>query len=211
MQTHGRAIFSENVLYPVRLAKVLKMTDFLFSSGWGAFSIMLFFQIPFLIVFIRVIYKKAFVNTQPSQTASKKYSTLEAIWIASTIVLFVLVNVISINYMPPISTAQASLIKDIKEVDVTARSWSYDISERTYETGTTVRFIAKSVDTIHGFAVYHPDGRILFTMMLVPGLQEPTSLTYTFTDPGKYKIRCSEYCGVVHHAMRDELTVLPKG
>jgi len=187
------------------------MTDFLFSSGWGAFTIMLFFQIPFLIVFIRIVYKKAFVNAEPSGTHPKKYSRLEAAWIATTIVLFILINVISINYMPPISTAKAALIEDIREVDVTAQSWSYDISERTYESGTTVRFVAKSIDTVHGFAVYHPDGRVLFTMMLVPGLEEPTSLTYTFTDPGKYTVRCSEYCGMIHHAMRDQLTVTPKG
>ncbi len=186
------------------------MTDFIYTSGWGAFCVMLFFQIPFLIVFFRIIRKKAFTDPNPSTTDAKKYPRVELAWITLTVVLFVLVNVYSLSYMPPISTANASTAKNIQQVDVTARSWSYEISNRTYEVDRPVRFSAKSVDTVHGFAVYHPDGRVLFTMMLMPGMDEATSIIHTFTEPGKYKVRCLEYCGMVHHAMQDEITVVSK-
>lgn len=63
---------------------------------------------------------------------------------------------------------------------------------------------------MHSFAVYHPNGRVLFTMMLMPGLSKPTSLIHTFSEPGKYKVRCLEYCGIAHHGMRDELTVVQR-
>lgn len=186
------------------------MMDFLYSNGFGAFAIMLFFQIPFLIVFIRIVYKKAYVDPKPSGTAPEKYSRVETVWIATVVVLFFVVNIASIAYMPPIKTAEASIAKDIQEVDVTARSWFYEISDRNLEVGRPVRFSAKSVDTVHGFAVYHPDGRILFTMMLMPGLETPASIIHTFTEPGKYKVRCSEYCGLVHHGMQDELIIVKK-
>ena len=122
--------------------------------------------------------------------------------------LFILVNVLSIVYMPPVSTAALSKSGiSFQEVDITAKSWFYDISSREIEAGKPVKFSAKSGDTVHGFSVYHPDGRVLFTMMLVPGLESPTTLVHTFTEPGEYKVRCLEYCGIVHHAMQDLLVV----
>jgi cytochrome c oxidase subunit 2 len=127
---------------------------------------------------------------------------------AVVVILFVVINVASIKHMPPISSAQAvATHKNIQEVEVTAVSWSYDISNQEYEVGRPVRFSAKSADTMHSFAVYHPDGRMLFTMMLMPGLATPTSIVHTFTEPGTYKVRCLEYCGAAHHEMQDELIV----
>jgi cytochrome c oxidase subunit 2 len=185
------------------------MIDLLYTSGWGAFTIMLFFQIPFLIIFGNIVYRKAFVNSGPSDAPPKKYSRVEGMWITVAVALFILVNVASINYMPTVITAEAAMVaKNIQEVDVTARSWSYEMSSRKYEVGRPVRFSAKAVDTVHGFGVYHPDGSLLFTMMLMPGLEEPTSIIYTFTEPGKYTVRCLEYCGMAHHAMKDELIVV---
>lgn len=188
------------------------MLDFLYQTGWGAFTVMLLFQIPFLIVFLYVIYRKAFAAPEPSGTARRKLSRLEGAWITAVITLFLVVNIVSIGYMPTISTAQAARAEqDIQQVDVTARSWSFDISERKLEVGRPVRFSAKSADTMHGFAVYHPNGKILFTMMLLPGLEEPTSLIHTFTEAGTYKVRCLEYCGIAHHMMQDQLVVAKRG
>ena len=184
------------------------MTDFLYESRWGAIAVMLFFHIPFLIFFCRIVYKKAYVNTGASGTAPEKYPKIEIIWIATAAVLFILVNVLSVVYMPPVSTAALSKSGiDFQEVNITAKSWYYDMSSREFEVGNPVKFSAKSGDTVHGFAVYHTDGRILFTMMLMPGMESPTTLVHTFTEPGEYKVRCLEYCGIVHHAMQDLLVV----
>ena len=184
------------------------MSEFLYDSKWGPFAVMLFFHIPFLIFFFRIVYKKAFVNTGASGTAPEKYPKIEAIWIGTAAVLFILVNVLSIVYMPPVSTAAMSKSgTDFQEVDIMAKSWYYDMSSREVEVGKPVKFSAKSGDTVHGFAVYHPDGRMLFTMMLMPGMESPTTLVHTFTEPGEYKVRCLEYCGIVHHAMQDLLVV----
>ena len=183
------------------------MIDFLYQNAWGAFTIMLLFQVPFLVVFFYIVYKKAVTDPNPSGTNSKQISRVERLWMAIVIVLFVAVNVASIEYMPTVATARAAITdQDIQEVDVTAQSWSYQISERQFELGQPVRFSAKSADTMHGFAVYHPDGRMLFTMMLMPGMA-PASIIHTFTEAGKYKVRCLEYCGMAHHLMQDELIV----
>ncbi len=183
------------------------MLDFLYQSGWGAFTVLLFFQIPFVTVFLYIVYRKSFVDSGASDTASKKMTRVETIWMSGVIGIFLLVNIVSIPYFPAISTSQAAkLDKDIQDVDVTAMSWSYEMSEREFVVGRPVRFNAKSSDTVHGFAIYHPNGRILFTMMLIPGVSK-SSLIYTFKDPGTYKVRCLEYCGLAHHDMNDELVV----
>jgi cytochrome c oxidase subunit 2 len=113
--------------------------------------------------------------------------------------------------MPTVSTVRAAASgQAITEVDVTAESWAYDISEQTIEVGRPIRFSGKSTDTMHSFAVYHPEGKVLFTMMLIPGMDTPTSLIHTFTEPGTYTVRCLEYCGLMHHEMRDELVVVER-
>ncbi|MCZ7564452.1 MAG: hypothetical protein M5U08_12335 [Burkholderiales bacterium] len=126
-------------------------------------------------------------------------------------VVFVGVNLASLKYMPTIAAARAETSRDpVQEINLTAKSWGYDISSRQIEAGRPVRFSGKSSDTQHGFAVYHPSGRMLFTMMLMPGLTNPTTLVHTFREPGKYKVRCLEYCGIAHHGMLDELTVVAR-
>lgn len=188
------------------------MLDFLYLTGWGAFAMMLFMLVPFALVFLFIVFKKSFFDPAPSRTESRKYVRAEWMWIGLVILVFVGVNVGSIDYMPTVATAKAMATgQDVVDVEVTAESWSYDISEQTIEVGRPVRFSGKSSDTMHGFAVYHPEGKVLFTMMLMPGLDKPTSLIHTFTEPGTYTVRCLEYCGLLHHQMRDEITVVERG
>jgi cytochrome c oxidase subunit 2 len=186
------------------------MLNFLYLSGWGAFTIMLFFQIPFLIFFFYIVYRKAQADPKSGGTDQHRISRVERLWVTIVVVLFVGINVASMKFMPTISTAHAASTKqNIQDVEVTAQSWSYEISNRELEVGRPVRFSAKSADTVHGFAIYHPDGRVLFTMMLIPGVS-PSSIIHTFTEPGNYKVRCLEYCGVAHHVMRDQFVVTAK-
>jgi len=187
------------------------MLEFLYQDGWGAFAVTLFFYLPFIVGFLWVIFRKSFTDRGPSGTPRAKMSRVEAVWLAVVIFFLIGFNVVSIGYMPTVVTARAEASQqDIRQIDVSAESWSYEISEREIEAGKPVRFSARSTDTMHGFAVYHPDGRMLFTMMLMPGLTEATQLVHTFDDPGTYKVRCLEYCGIAHHEMSDELIVVAK-
>ena len=184
------------------------MLDFLYQDAWGAFSVMLLFQIPFLVVFLYIVYRKGFFSPEASGTDGGKLSRLDGLWMTLVVILFVGFNFVSIDYMPPISSARsAATHKNIQDVTVKAESWSYEMSGREFEVGSAVRFAAKSADTMHSFALYHPDGRLLFTMMLMPGLETPASLIHVFSEPGTYKIRCLEYCGAAHHEMADEIVV----
>lgn len=186
------------------------MIDFLYTSAWGAFITMLLFQIPFLIVFYRIVNKKAFVDSEPGKTAAGKYSYARYGWLALVVGAFIVVNIASIKYMPTIIEAKAAISGDVRNVNVTARSWAFEISDKDkeYKVGETVRFLAKSEDTVHSFALIHPDGSQIFTMMLVPGAGVDSAMVHTFTEPGEYTVRCLEFCGAAHHAMKSTLTVL---
>lgn len=186
------------------------MLDFLFT-GWGAFWMMLIMVVPFGMMFYYVIYRKSVVDSGPSPTPRSKLSQLEGYWLSAAFVIFVAVNLASLKFMPLIAAANAAASGEpVQEISLTATSWAYDISNRQIETGKPVRFSGKALDTQHGFAVYHPDGRMLFTMLMMPGLTKPTTVVHTFKEPGTYKVRCLEYCGIAHHAMADELTVVKR-
>ncbi len=184
------------------------MIESLYTNAWGAFLVMLLLQIPFLIAFFYVVNKKAFVDSEPGRTEPGKYSFARYSWLVVAVSAFFLINFASIKYMPTIVEANAATSPDVIDVHVTAKSWSYEISETTFEAGQTIRFLVNSVDTVHSFAVYHPEGKLMFTMMLVPGMETASAVVYTFTEPGEYTIRCLEYCGMAHHAMKDKLTVI---
>lgn len=184
------------------------MIELLYTSAWGAFVFMLMLQIPFLIVFFHIVNKKAFVDSEASKTVANKYSYLRYSWIVVAVGVFIMVNVASIEYMPTIVEAKAAMSTDVKNVHIKASSWLFEFSEREFEVGQSVRFLAESVDTVHSFALYHPDGNLLFTMMLMPGTGTESALVHTFKEPGEYTIRCLEYCGIAHHGMKDTLTVI---
>ena len=183
------------------------MVDSFYLTGWGALWMTLVLFIPFMLVFLYVIIKKS--SSDSGDAGTGNYARVEWLWIGLVAVVFVGVNVGSIGYMPTVVTANANASgQDILDVDVTAESWAYDISLSKIEAGRPVRFSGKSKDTMHSFAVYHPNGKVLFTMMLMPGLDKPTSLVHTFTEPGTYTVRCLEYCGLAHHEMLDEIVVV---
>lgn len=185
------------------------MIEFLYLNGWGPFIVTLFFFIPFAIVFVYVIYRKSGDNQGTKTTILKSLSKQETIWMGAVIVLFIAFNLMSIGFMPTIVTANASVDeKNVQQINITAQSWSYEISNREVEAGRPVRFSGKSADTMHSFALYHENGDVLFTIMLMPGLENPASIIHTFDEPGTYTVRCLEYCGVAHHVMRDQIVVV---
>lgn len=184
------------------------MLDYLFS-GWGAFWVTMAMLLPFAGMFWYVVRRKSVVDSGPGNTPPAAMSRLEGYWLTAVFVIFVTINLASLKFMPIIATARAATGGvPVQEVQLTATSWSYEMSSREVESGKPVRFSGRAKDTQHGFAVYHPDGRMLFTMLMMPGVAKPTTVVHTFSDPGIYKIRCLEYCGIAHHGMKDELIVV---
>ncbi|MEO8746526.1 MAG: cytochrome oxidase [Rhodanobacter sp.] len=91
-------------------------------------------------------------------------------------------------------------------VDVVGQQWSWLITPDTVRAGSPVEFRVTSKDVNHGFAIYAPDGRIATQTQAMPGFTN--KIVYTFREPGIYKVRCLEYCGIGHAPMTSEIKVV---
>ena len=91
-------------------------------------------------------------------------------------------------------------------VKVVGRQWGWQLDPGRIETGVPVEFQVTSADVNHGFGIYDASGRLLAQTQAMPGVTN--RLVHTFTQPGRSRIRCLEYCGLVHHDMRIDFDVV---
>lgn len=89
------------------------------------------------------------------------------------------------------------------QVTTVARAFVFQPADVTVPVDAEVEFILTAADVIHGYQIE----RTNVNVELIPG--EVARLTYTFDDPGTYRITCNEYCGIGHHTMLGTVTVLP--
>jgi len=99
----------------------------------------------------------------------------------------------------------AAASDDAVAVTATGSQWSWDITPQELPAGRPIVFKVTSDDVNHGFGVYDADGTMLFQTQAMPGYVN--QVRYTFTKPGKYRVLCMEYCGLVHHDMIEEINV----
>ncbi len=92
-------------------------------------------------------------------------------------------------------------------VHAAAEQWSWDIDRTRLPLNKPIVFAVTSRDVNHGFGIYDANSRLQTQIQAMPGYVN--MLHYTFTKPGKYRVLCLEYCGLIHHDMIVELTVTP--
>ncbi|MFN3336610.1 MAG: hypothetical protein ACK42I_03810 [Thermomicrobium sp.] len=127
---------------------------------------------------------------------------LRGIWVGIVTLLVIGLNLLSETWTraEPAGTTPASLVAQVE-----ASMWRFALEPATLPVGQPIEFRVRSADTIHGFGVYDPTGKLLFTVMAVPGTEERA--IFTFREPGTYTVRCTEYCGAPHGLMRATFTV----
>lgn len=91
-------------------------------------------------------------------------------------------------------------------VNVVGYQWYWTLSETQLTAGIPVEFRVTSADVNHGFAIYDPSGRIVIQTQAMP--YYTNKLLYSFRAPGIYRVLCLEYCGLAHHAMAAQFTVV---
>jgi cytochrome c oxidase subunit 2 len=90
-------------------------------------------------------------------------------------------------------------------ISVTGSQFYWLISPTRVPLGAHVRFDVTSADVNHGFGLYDPRGRLIGSVQAMPGYHNRLDLT--LDQPGVYRIRCLELCGLYHSAMESELRV----
>lgn len=139
-----------------------------------------------------------------SAQVQKRSYAIRRWWFVALIVLGVGVAYATLKPFPIADQRVQSQTAQI--VNATGRQWSWELSQNQVKAGTPVEFNVTSVDVNHGFAIYGPDQRIVTQTQSMPGFTN--RLLYTFTQPGKYLVRCLEYCGLAHHGMEAEFEVV---
>jgi cytochrome c oxidase subunit II len=93
----------------------------------------------------------------------------------------------------------------IREFEVTATKWAFSPERFEVFEGDVVRFIVRSGDSTHGFAI-----KRLKVKRKVPKDGSPVTIEVTPREPGQFEIACSEYCGRGHKKMKAVLVVRPR-
>lgn len=152
-------------------------------------------------VLVAVIYRDRSANTE--HLLKKSYRVRD--WLFWAILIVITPVIIYTLTILPYGIA-ASHHGETQKIDVTGQMWQWRLSKSRIKAGQPVRFYVTSKDVNHGFGVYDSDLTLLAQTQAMPGYIN--ILEYTFENPGVYKVLCMEYCGIAHHTMATEITVV---
>jgi len=102
----------------------------------------------------------------------------------------------------------ATLAVPAQRVDVLGEQWDWRITPTRVLVDQPVDFHVTSKDVNHDFALYDASLHIVAQVQAMPGFDNV--LRYTFQRPGTYRVMCLEYCGLMHHVMASEITVVAR-
>lgn len=122
-------------------------------------------------------------------------------WLALLLVIGVLVIGVSLFDLPYASGGAGGRTV----VKVSGGQFYWSLRPRQVPAGTRVRFDVTSVDVNHGFGLYDPHGHLIGSVQAMPGYHNDLDLT--FDEPGVYRIRCLELCGLSHSVMQSVFMV----
>jgi cytochrome c oxidase subunit 2 len=124
---------------------------------------------------------------------------------AGAVVILVVANYRTLAELPYVSLAPRQA-GPAATAAATSEQWAWSVSPNAFSVGQTVEFHVTSKDVNHGFALYDPGMRIVAQTQAMPGYTN--ILRYTFTQPGTYHVLCLEYCGLAHHDMKSDITIV---
>jgi cytochrome c oxidase subunit 2 len=124
----------------------------------------------------------------------------EQTWLVAVLAILVALLFATIFFTPYGKSAPDGQI-----VRVVGSQFAWEVEPSTVRAGEPVEFQVHAADVNHGFAVYDPDGALVFQIQAMP--EETNVSVATFDEPGTYRILCLEFCGVLHHVMETTLEV----
>lgn len=92
-----------------------------------------------------------------------------------------------------------------QKVKIVGRQFAWTITPPRVKAGVPTAFELGAADVNHAIGIYDPDDVLVKQVNVAPGVTQP--FKFTFEEPGRYKIRCLEFCGVDHHLMENTLEV----
>jgi cytochrome c oxidase subunit II len=92
-----------------------------------------------------------------------------------------------------------------QRLTLTGRQFAWTIDPPRVRAGVKTQVTVRSADVNHAAGVYDPDGTFLKQVNALPGVAQ--TFVITFDRPGRYELRCMEFCGVDHHLMLNQIEV----
>jgi cytochrome c oxidase subunit 2 len=139
----------------------------------------------------------------PADEVQRKGYRFRSPWLAFLVTLGVIVVGASFFLLPYASGADPDTT-----VTVSGGQFFWSIDPTEVPAHTQVRFDVTSVDVNHGFGVYDPGGRLIGSTQAMPGYTNELDLR--LDEPGRYVVRCFEYCGLSHHLMEATFQVVER-
>ncbi len=122
-------------------------------------------------------------------------------WLAFLVALMVVVVGAALLTQPYARGSGA----DRTRVAVTGGQFYWTIRPAEIPAGAPLRFEVTAADVNHGFGIYDPGGRLVGSVQAMPDYTN--TLDITLDEPGRYQVRCLEFCGIAHHRMDGSFTV----
>lgn len=122
-------------------------------------------------------------------------------WLYILIVVFVIVNAVTLSTLIPWQSWQLWQ-KPVPSQVVNVTYDNYVITMDTpveIKAGEYVQFSATSSDVTYGFGVFRKDNSMVFQMQVLPG--RTNEITWKFDETGMYDVRSTEYSGPKHSDM----------
>jgi cytochrome c oxidase subunit II len=136
----------------------------------------------------------------PQASVAARGYAIRRYWFTLTLAVAVAAFFITIpNFPYPVPAFAAA-----RHYAIVARQFSFSLPQ-TVPVRTPVVFDVTSADVNHGFAIYTPAGRVFAQVQAMPDYTN--HLDVVFTEPGRYTVRCLEYCGIAHAAMQGAFDV----
>lgn len=173
------------------------------STGPGAVYLMFYLTLPFLALFLAAVWR-AYQRSKRQITGGPPHaSVVEVGWLFSVGIVWTLINLYSLGWIPSVGGHAASAPQ--QSLTIVAGMWYFNISAPSLKPNVPTEVVAWSVDTMHSAGIYDPDGKLVATLMLMPGMRERAVLI--FDKPGVYTVRCLEFCGDGHAFMKGRFVV----
>ncbi len=189
---------------PVEASAQASAVDWLFNLHMWLIAFLFSLVVVFM-VYAMVVFRRR--NGDESEGEHfEGNTTLEILWTVAPLVLVVIFSFIGLRTLQDITAGSPDA--EIVKVNGFQWAWSFEYAngvtsaELVLPVNRPMQMDMQAADVIHSFWV--PEFRL--KQDLVPGMT--TTLNFTPTREGEYKLRCAELCGLSHWSMLAPIRVV---
>ena len=152
-------------------------------------------------IFLVIAYS-THLPVREQQEVQRRGYAIRGRWFLALVIFIVASFAVSIPFFPYMSVVAA--LAPALRVPVIAQQYAFDMPSHL-PVDKPIIFEVTSRDVNHDFGIYNPQGHLIAQVQAMPDYTN--YLRVVFHEPGRYWVRCLEYCGIGHAMMAKELTV----